>query len=245
MNVTYGIPGLLEPVTLDIGSKRGSLTIICGINGTGKTRLLQALYQEWKSVQDNVAFFPPHKRLFTDACQAGELKGILWNGVLILDEPETGQHPENQRKMARRLSQFVNHSANVVVVTHSDYMIKEWNILIQLHSDLPHIQELRRMHFYAESTLLDPKRVKAYNIEFVPVGQRKKDAPYRLTEAEVDPEVGIFITSFDQANDTMNGLSRAALFGIRNPTCEEVVVRAFRGDVSGLSNSFGTNGEVR
>ena len=55
--------------------------------------------------------------------------------VLMIDEPELNIHPENQRKIARVLAMLVNAGLNVVVSTHSDYIVRELNSLIMLSGD--------------------------------------------------------------------------------------------------------------
>lgn len=54
--------------------------------------------------------------------------------ILIIDEPESYLHPSNQMKMARIIAMLVNAGVKVVITTHSDYMIREFNALIALGS---------------------------------------------------------------------------------------------------------------
>jgi ABC-type transport system involved in cytochrome c biogenesis ATPase subunit len=51
---------------------------------------------------------------------------------LMIDEPELNLHPQNQLAIAQLLAQLVNRGINVVVSTHSDYMVRAWGNLIML-----------------------------------------------------------------------------------------------------------------
>ena len=53
------------------------------------------------------------------------LKNVLAeNYTLIIDEPEQNLHPDNQRYIARLLGKLVNAKVNVIISTHSDYIIR-------------------------------------------------------------------------------------------------------------------------
>jgi predicted ATPase len=53
---------------------------------------------------------------------------------IIIDEPELNLHPDNQRKIARWLVRVVNAGFKVMITTHSDYIIREFNNLIMLQT---------------------------------------------------------------------------------------------------------------
>ncbi len=55
------------------------------------------------------------------------------NQILMIDEPEMNLHPENQRKLARLLAMLVNAGIKVLITTHSDYIIREFNMLMMLN----------------------------------------------------------------------------------------------------------------
>ncbi|MBP5681682.1 MAG: ATP-binding protein, partial [Bacteroidales bacterium] len=61
------------------------------------------------------------------------LKYIVKKGdTLIIDEPEMNLHPDNQILLARIFAQMVNMGIKLVISTHSDYIIREFNNLIML-----------------------------------------------------------------------------------------------------------------
>lgn len=57
------------------------------------------------------------------------------NHLLIIDEPESHLDTANQIRLARLLARIVRTGLRVLITTHSDYLIKEFNNLIMLGSD--------------------------------------------------------------------------------------------------------------
>jgi hypothetical protein len=57
------------------------------------------------------------------------------NQILIIDEPESHLDTANQIEMARLLVRCVNSGLKMIITTHSDYIIKEFNNLIMLSQD--------------------------------------------------------------------------------------------------------------
>jgi energy-coupling factor transporter ATP-binding protein EcfA2 len=56
------------------------------------------------------------------------------NDIIMIDEPELNLHPNNQRIVARIFAKAVNKGFKVILSTHSDYIIKEFNNLIMLNT---------------------------------------------------------------------------------------------------------------
>ncbi|TAH22180.1 MAG: hypothetical protein EAZ08_01600 [Cytophagales bacterium] len=106
---------------------------------------------------------------FRHLAQAGDL--------IIIDEPELNLHPDMQRAVARLLARFVNEGFKVLISTHSDYIIKELNLLIMLNNpDKPEAKELQKKYDYQDNELLKPEEIGVYlfkdrHSEVVPVSQ--------------------------------------------------------------------------
>lgn len=81
---------------------------------------------------------------------------------LIIDEPEQNLHPDNQRYIARILARLSNAGVNVIISTHSDYIIKELNNLIMLKQHFKGYERLMEEYQYEEDELLDQHDIKAY-----------------------------------------------------------------------------------
>lgn len=91
------------------------------------------------------------------------LKNKIQEGcTLIIDEPEQNLHPDNQRFIARLLCQLANAGVNVIISTHSDYIIKELNNLILLGNKFKGYEELMSKYGYEETELLSKEDVKGY-----------------------------------------------------------------------------------
>lgn len=52
------------------------------------------------------------------------------NDLLIIDEPEMNLHPDNQILLTRIFAELVNQGIKLVISTHSDYIIREFNNMI-------------------------------------------------------------------------------------------------------------------
>ena len=61
------------------------------------------------------------------------LKYILDKGdTLIIEEPEAHLHPKLQRILAKYFVRAINQGLNIILTTHSDYLIEQFNNLIRL-----------------------------------------------------------------------------------------------------------------
>jgi ABC-type multidrug transport system ATPase subunit len=136
--------------------------------------------------------------------------------LLMIDEPELNLHPDNQRRIARLLARLVNLGIKVFITTHSSYIIKELNTLIMLNRDEPHLKQIAAEENYLESELLSPDKVKVYVAKEALVqldGQKKKTRSPTLVPAKISPELGIELTSFDTAINTINRIQERIVWG--------------------------------
>lgn len=145
------------------------------------------------------------------------LKHIAQPGnLLMIDEPELNLHPENQRRIARILARLVNLGVRVFVTTHSDYLIKELNTLIMLNQDKPYLKKIAATEGYISEELLSADRLKVYIAETALVkldGKQKKTRCPTLTPADISPELGIEVKSFDRAIAEMNRIQEQIIWG--------------------------------
>jgi AAA15 family ATPase/GTPase len=145
------------------------------------------------------------------------LKHIAQPGnLLMIDEPELNLHPENQRRIARILARLVNLGVRVFVTTHSDYLIKELNTLIMLNQDKPYLKEIAANEGYISDELLSADRLKVYIAEAALLkldGKQKRTRCQTLTPADISPELGIEVKSFDRAIADMNRIQEQIIWG--------------------------------
>lgn len=111
--------------------------------------------------------------------------------LLMIDEPELNLHPENQLKIARLLARLVNAGLNLVVSTHSNYIVREFNSLIMLNDQ--RAQALREQHNYTKDEILNSDRIAAYLFD------NQTIKPF-----EMSPDDGIYATTFDEVTRRLN-----------------------------------------
>ncbi len=122
--------------------------------------------------------------------------------ILLVDEPELNLHPENQRRMAKLFVRLINIGVKVFVTTHSDYIIKELNTLIMLNQGGERLQKLAEREEYKKSEFLNHERVSVYTAK-----------ESTLVPADIDPESGIEVSSFDETIDDMNRIQDEIFWG--------------------------------
>jgi energy-coupling factor transporter ATP-binding protein EcfA2 len=108
---------------------------------------------------------------------------------IIIDEPELNLHPDNQRRLARILAKAVNRGFQIMVSTHSDYIIGELNNMIMLSKVAE--DDARKLGF-DPTAALSPEKVGVYLFD-------KGTA----TPVEVE-ETGFSVKSIDDATRALN-----------------------------------------
>ena len=116
--------------------------------------------------------------------------------ILMIDEPELNLHPDNQRRIARVLARMVKRGLRVVLSTHSDYLVREFNNLILLAHDFPERDDLRKRFGYSEDEFLDQSCVGAYCF-----------SDNTIKKMEISPEEGIIAETFDKVINDLNDSS--------------------------------------
>ncbi len=120
---------------------------------------------------------------------------------LMIDEPELNLHPKNQLEIALLLAQLSNRGLNVVVSTHSDYMVRQWGNLLMLSANFSGRDELAKKHGLPENAWLLTEGVCAY--EFDQGGA----APMSISAQE-----GIRTELFDQSILSLNTAAQSIYF---------------------------------
>ena len=173
------------------------------------------------SIQKDAFYFTPTKspdvqlplNTFSSSVKALMLldyyvRYVLKRGdFVVIDEPELNLHPSKQRQLARFLSRLVNAGVFVFITTHSDYIIREFNILLMLNKKRAYLKNISNKYHYSESELLKPSLVNAYVAE--------KDANERITftKAKVSTSEGITISTLNDVIDEMNNIQEEIYYG--------------------------------
>ena len=143
--------------------------------------------------------------------------------LLIIDEPELNLHPRNQRLMARLLAMISRAGINILITTHSEYIIRELNYLIRMKSvweeaitNNPDI-----ISGYDESMLMRHDEMNVYVTGPASIFVPKEPAPKRLRRQNVNTlskvevsEYGIKMDSFNSVIDEMNKLEDYIYWGL-------------------------------
>lgn len=124
------------------------------------------------------------------------------NDLVIIDEPEMNLHPDNQRLLARVFARLVNRGLRLVISTHSDYVVREFNNLIMAHQ-LMSAKKLSRVEGvpYDKSELLDQRKVDV--LYFAP-GKKGK---VEIENVAVD-KFGFSVKSMDDTIDVQNEITQ-------------------------------------
>lgn len=127
------------------------------------------------------------------------------NGIIPRIErfPETGLHPQYHWAIVHGIAHRVNKGEQVVLMTYSDYIIKEINTLIMIN-DLPvNRQEsiMKQYPKYEISELLDPSKIKSYDID---------NENIKICNVS---KYGIPVPSFDEVIDKMNEVQDEIVWG--------------------------------
>jgi hypothetical protein len=136
--------------------------------------------------------------------------------ILLVDEPELNLHPENQRTFARFLAKLVNLKIQVLITTHSDTMLREFNTLIMLSRSMEHTGTVREKFGYADGERLNPDQVKLYVANGMPrtsSGRKKSGALSTLECIVPDARLGFSAKIFDATISEMNSVQDALRYG--------------------------------
>lgn len=114
--------------------------------------------------------------------------------VLMIDEPELNLHPHSQLVLTHLLVRLVNLGINVVISTHSDYIVREINNLILLNEDktgnlLKEVNHTNKGKLtYKKNAFLSGSKVGMYLFD-----------NNEITDFTYTPKQGFAVSTFDEA----------------------------------------------
>lgn len=122
------------------------------------------------------------------------LKYFLNNGdTLILEEVENHLHPKNHLILVKYLVEAINDGLNIILTTHSDYIIEKFNNFIRLGNSEDKIFE---KFGYNHNHVLDYRDVSIYNF--------KKDDDYYYVAEPINVNfTGFDADNFSKVNDEL------------------------------------------
>ena len=125
----------------------------------------------------------------------------------LFEEPEAHLHPNRQMKVADMISCMINEGAHMQVTTHSDYLIKRFNNLINLHllkdkMDKDEFAKFIQKWDVKETFLLDATNVGSYIL------RRNDDGTSHIEEQNILEDKEISFESFYSAIENDLALTR-------------------------------------
>lgn len=110
------------------------------------------------------------------------LKYIVQPGsVLIIEEPEAHLHPGNIRVLAKYLVRLVKKGVNVLITTHSDYLLEQINNFYLLSKKTP--EERVENYKYDENDFIKSDELGVYEFHY-----DEEAKGYKIRQAEIDED---------------------------------------------------------
>lgn len=131
--------------------------------------------------------------------------------LIIIDEPEMNLHPDTQIVLTRVFAKLLNKGFRLLISTHSDYIIREFNNLIMTSYKNEDVSKVIEEYNYDLNDSINPEDVACYYFHF-PKSNSKQVLVKELT---VDKN-GFEIESIDQEINAQNDRAMALNFAINN-----------------------------
>lgn len=116
--------------------------------------------------------------------------------VLIIEEPEAHLHPGNQRILAKFLVKLIRGGVNIIITTHSEYLLEQLSSFIMLSRVEP--KKRVEKYGYNEEDFLKHDEVAAYVFNY-----DKRSGGNKITEVEITEEDGISQDEFSKIIETL------------------------------------------
>ena len=132
------------------------------------------------------------------------------NDLVIIDEPELNLHPDNQVKLAKIFSRLINKGLRLVISTHSDYLIREFNNLIMVSSNNEDVKSIAHKFSYKDDEYLNMEDVGAYMFNY-------KNAKAKQTEVnsiKIDKN-GFEVSTLDKTIEALNERSDELFYTLK------------------------------
>lgn len=128
------------------------------------------------------------------------------NDLIIIDEPEMNLHPNSQILLVHILGKLLNSDLKLLVSTHSDYIIREFNNLI-MASTLNN-NELISTYGYTRDMLINKSDVNVYFFQY-------KTKKYVDVKSVNVTDTGFAISSIDDTIDKQNRIAENLYFNLK------------------------------
>lgn len=126
---------------------------------------------------------------------------------LIIDEPEIHLHPDNQLLLAKVFTRMVNRGLQLVISTHSEYIIRELNNLIMLKYVGEDFVKTAKKMGYNQDEFLDSELIQPYLFVLQDNGRVR-------TEPVIVKKDGFAIKSIDTAIAGLNDVAEEVYYAM-------------------------------
>lgn len=128
--------------------------------------------------------------------------------MVFIDEPEVNCHPDVQILMTRVFARMINAGLRLVVSTHSDYIIREFNNLIMLNKAPQKMEETLNKWGYKKDMAINHEDVGAYLFAY------GKDNRVNVVPIEVT-DAGFEVSTIDATISQLNESSQVLYYQLR------------------------------
>ncbi len=132
------------------------------------------------------------------------------NDLVIIDEPELNLHPDNQVKFAKIISRLINKGLRLVISTHSDYIIREFNNLIMISSNNSDVESVAKEYGYRDDEFLKIIDVGAYMFNY----KNEKAKQTEIKSIKIDQN-GFEVSTLDNTIEELNKRSDELFYTLK------------------------------
>jgi predicted ATPase len=129
--------------------------------------------------------------------------------LIIIDEPEMNLHPDSQIILTRVFAKLLNMGFRLLISTHSDYIIREFNNLIMISSNKPEVIKVAEELQYDLNDAIKPENVGCYYFHFPKISSKQ----VMVKEIVID-ESGFEIESIDKEINAQNERAMSLSYAI-------------------------------
>ncbi len=134
-----------------------------------------------------------------------------YGDLILIDEPEMNLHPDSQIILAKLFGKLHNLGFRLIISTHSDYIIREFNNLIMASNKNEEVQKISEKLGYGPDYQLSAKDVACYYFHFKNIKARKSN----VTPLKVNWN-GVDIASIDNEINNQNERMQELYFEINS-----------------------------
>ena len=134
-----------------------------------------------------------------------------YNDLIIIDEPEINLHPANQILIARLLVRLANQGFRLLISTHSDYIVREFNNMVILsHQGNESVRKMAKKYGYKEDEYIQPKELNVYSFAY----KTKRSKQIVVNEIPVE-DSGFDMKIMDEVIDRQNEISEGLYYSLK------------------------------